>query len=108
MLTDNIRIIDVLGWVEFEEGIVVDVIVEPLRAHTETGYNFAPVERLFCTGDRPAIDKVDNPVAEHFGVDAEVFFVFQESCQCLGDPPDPALNCAAVLHEPAYVLTDAA
>ena len=108
MLADQIGVVDVFGRIEFEEGIVVDVIVKASGAHAEAGDDFAVVEGFLCAGDSAAFDEVDNPVAEHFGVDAEVFFVFEVFGQRLRDSSDAALDGAAVFDEAGDVLADAA
>ena len=108
VLADDIRIVDVFGRVELEEGIVVDEIVKPFGAHTEACDDLAAIERLFSAGYRPAFNQVDNPVTEHFSVDAEVFFVFEKFGQGLGNPAYPAFDCAAVFHKSGNVLADTA
>jgi hypothetical protein len=94
--------------VKFEEGIVVNIIVEPLRTHTKACNNLAAVEGLFCTRDCTAFNQVDNPVAEHLGMDAEVFFVFQKFSQGLRNATYAALNSAAVFDKSGDILTDTA
>ncbi len=57
-------------------------------------------------GDRAALDQVDDPVAEHLGVDAEVLLVAQALGQRLRHAADAALDRAAVLDQPGDVLPD--
>ena len=48
VLADEVGVVDVFGGVEFEEGVVVDVVVEASRAHTEAGDDFAVVDGFFA------------------------------------------------------------
>ena len=108
MLANDIHVVDVLGGIKFKKRIIVNVIVESLRAHTEARDDFAAIERLFRTGDCPALDQIDDPVAEHLGVNAEVLFIFEEFRQGLRDASDAAFDGTAVLDEPGDVLSDPA
>ncbi len=78
LLADDERVVDVLGGVEGEERVVVDVVVQPPGAHAEAGDDLAPVDGLLGSGDDPGLDQVDDGVGEHLGVDAQVLLVLEE------------------------------
>ena len=100
-------VIDIFGGVKLEEGVVVDVFVKAFGAHAETGDDFAVVDGFFGAGNSAAFDEVDNPVAEHFGVDAEVFFIFEIFRERLGDSSDAAFDSRAVFDEAGDIFADA-
>ena len=108
VLANQIGVVDIFRRVKFEEGIIVDVVVEAFCAHTEACDDFAVIDVFLCAGDGAAFDEVDNPVAEHFSVDAEVFFIFEVFGEGLGDSADAALDGGAVFDEVGDVFADAA
>ena len=105
---DEEGVVDVFGGVELEEGVVVDVVVELACAHGEGGDDLVSADGLLGAGDGAALDEVDDPVAEHLGVDAEVFLVFEELGDGLGDVSDAALDGGAVFDEAGDVGADLA
>ena len=106
LLADDERVVDVLGGVEREQGVVVDVVVELLGAHAEAGDDLAPVGGLLGAGDDAGLDQVDDGVGEHLGVDAEVLLLLEELDHRVGDAADAHLEGGAVLHERGDVLAD--
>jgi hypothetical protein len=93
------RVVDVFRWVEREEGIVVNVIVEPLCSQSETGHDLALVSRLACPGDRAGLNQVNDAVGDHFRVDAEILFAFEEAEERLWNSPNAELHRATVFHQ---------
>ena len=108
LLADDERVVDVLGRVEGEQRVVVDVVVEPLGAHAEAGDDLAAVERLAAAGDHARLDQVDDAVGDHLGVDAQVLLVLEELQHRLRDAADAELDGRAVLDQRGDVLADLA
>jgi len=106
MLADDIGIVDVLGRMELEERVVVDEIVEAAGSHAEAGDDLPVIDGLLRAGDGAALDERHDPVAEHFGVDAEFLLVLEGNGQGLRDAADAALDGAAVLDKAGQVLSD--
>ena len=57
--------------------VAVDEIVDFLRAHHEGGNDFALVELLIVARDDSFLNKRQNAVGEHLGMDANVFVVVE-------------------------------
>jgi len=88
LLADDVRIVDVFGRVKGEQRVVVNVIVEPPGPERETGDHLAAIHRLAGAGDSAGFDEVNDAVGNHLGVDAEVFFMREETEQGLRDASD--------------------
>ncbi len=86
--------------------VVVDEVVQPLRAHQERGDDLAPIAFLGGAVDDAGLHEVDDRVGEHLGVDPEVVLVHQRERRCGRDGADPELERRAVRHELPDVFAD--
>src|SRR3990172_5648056 len=107
VLGDDKRVVDVVRGVELDHRVVVDEVVQPLRAQHEAGYDLPRVQRLALAGDDALVDQIDDPVAEQLGMDPQVFVVHEARQHCVGDGADPGLQCGAVGNEAGDVVGDA-
>ncbi len=89
-----------------DDRVVVDEVVQAPRAHEERGHHLAGVEALAGVGDDALVVEVDDALAEHLGVDAEVVLLVQEHEDGVGDAADAELQAGAVLHEAGDVAAD--
>jgi hypothetical protein len=106
LLADDERVVDVFCRVEREEGVVVDVIIKPVGAQSETGHDLALVYRLTRTSNSTRFDQVNDTVGDHFRVDAEILFAFEETEERLRDTTNAECNGTAVFHEGADEFGD--
>ena len=82
------------------EGIVVDKIVELLRAYSHAADESALVFGLLLVGNATFFNEIDHTVAENLRVDAEVFVVAESAEYSVGDVADTELEGSAVLDQP--------
>ena len=102
VLTDDRRIVDIVNRQDGDGGVIVDIVVYPLRAVGEGRDGLAAVYLLAAVVDRAALDKLDHGVGEQFGVDAEVVLGFERHARRVGYRADAELDAGAV----GYLLGD--
>ncbi|OPZ59249.1 MAG: hypothetical protein BWY87_01098 [Deltaproteobacteria bacterium ADurb.Bin510] len=107
VLGDHEGIVGVAAGMEFEERVVVDIVVEPAAAHAETGDHLAGVDLLLAVGDDAGLDQVDDAVRDDLGMDAQVAFVEQVWKDRAGNAADTGLDRGLVLDQVGDVLADA-
>ena len=79
--------------------VVVDEVIQALRAHEERGDELASIALLAGAGDRAGLHEIHDRVAEHLGVDPEVAPVAELERRGSRDGADPELEGGAVGNE---------
>ena len=62
---------------QFEDRIVVDVVVESFCTQDEPSDHLARVNRLGGIGDDPGFDRLHDPIGKKFRMDTEVFVILK-------------------------------
>ena len=104
---DDVGVVGEVDRPHLDHRVVVDEVVQALRAHHERGHDLAAVALLARPGDHAGLDEVDDRVGEHLGVDAQV-----AACRAgrapsaAGIAPIPSWSVAPSGHELGDVLAD--
>ena len=106
VLADDVRVVDVAHREHVDGRVVVDEVVQAARAHEEVRHHLVAVQGLAGVGDDALVVEVDDALAEHLGVDAEVVLLVQEQQHRVGDAADAELQAGAVVDEAGDVLAD--
>lgn len=96
ILGDIERVIDIIGGMEFDEGVIIDEIVQFLGAKKEASHNFAGVECFLTAGNDTRFDEVDNAIGEEFGMNADMFVIGEGLEDGIGDRADTHLEGGAI------------
>jgi len=96
VLRDDKWVIHVVLRMKLEEGVVIHVIVEPLRAERKTRHALALVNRLGCVGQHAGLDQLDDAIREQLCVHAQVPFILQVEQHCVGNLADAHLHRRAI------------
>ena len=96
VLADDIRVVDIVDRQDLDGRVVVDEIIDTLRAEGKRRDGLAAVDLLFAVVDRAALDQLDHGVGEHLGVDAEVVLALERHAGRIRDRADAELQARAV------------
>ena len=69
---DDVRVVGAVDRAHLDHRVVVDEVVQPLRAHHEAVTILPRLRSLRAPVTTPRLDQVDDAVGEHLGVDAQV------------------------------------
>mmetsp|Transcript_58999 Transcript_58999/g.93881 ORF Transcript_58999/g.93881 Transcript_58999/m.93881 type:complete len:203 (-) Transcript_58999:756-1364(-) len=73
----HLGVVDIRAIAEQHQGIIGDEVIQPLGAHCKRRGELASMVVLVRVGDDTHVDQVEDAVAEHLSVDAEVLVVVQ-------------------------------
>ena len=102
VLADDVGVVDVVDGQYLHCGVIVDKIVDPLRAVSKGGDGLVAVYLLLGVIDRAALKELDHGIGEHFGMYAEVVLGLERHAGSIGDSADAELDARAV----GYLLRD--
>src|SRR4051794_21603329 len=91
---------------QLDARVVVDEVVDALRADDERADDLASVQRLAGASDDAGLDQVDNAIREQLGVDPELVVVPEGRGCRVRDRPNPELERRAVLDQSGDVPAD--
>ena len=103
---DHVGVVREVDRPHLDHRVVMDEVVEALRAHDEGGHDLAAVALLARPGDDAGLDQIDHRVREHLGVDPEIAFVAEREGRCRRDRADAELERGAVGDEIGDELAD--
>lgn len=106
ILRDDEGVVDVIGGVQFDHGVVVRPVEESLCAEEEAGDEFAAMDGFCFAVDHAGFDEIDDAIGEEFGVDAEVAFVSKRVEYGVGDGTDAELEGGTIGDGVGDVTTD--
>ena len=98
VLSDDRRVVDLVHWQHQEGRVVVDVVINPLRAKGQRGHALAPVDGLALVGGCPTGEQLHHTVGEELRVDAQLPLLPQGQPHCLRHRPDAQLEGGPVGH----------
>src|SRR5205085_3188213 len=85
---DDLGVVGVGNRVQLDRRIVIDEVHQALGTHDKTADHLAAIDGLAGAGDHPSLDEVDNPIREHFGVNAQITTVGQYLQDGIGNGAD--------------------
>ncbi len=85
--------------------VIINKVIQVPASHHETGYNFFRVFCFFLACDHAAFNQVYYTVAEHLGVNTEVFMVAQRFQYRIRYSPDSHLQRSPVFYQLRAVVT---
>ena len=88
---------------KIKERVVVQVVVELLGSHREAGDRFSGEKALLLVGDYALIAEVDDSVAEHLGVQAEILALAEQTQDCVWDLSDAELERGVILDQRGHM-----
>ena len=106
MLCNHSRVVDIAYGIHFESRVVVHEVVHFLGTPSQSCNSFTNVDRFFHVGYCAAFQQVNHTVCEHFCVQTQIFFVFQQNTNSVGDTADTQLQSCAVANFVSDHLTD--
>ena len=96
VLADDVRVVDIVDRQDLDGRVVVDEIIDTLRAEGKRRDGLAAVDLLFAVVDRAALDQLDHGVGKHLGVDAEIVLALERHAGRIRDRADAELQARAV------------
>jgi hypothetical protein len=103
---DDVGVVREVDLAHLDHRVVVDEVIQPLAAHQERRDDLAAVALLERARDDAGLDEVDDRVAEHLGVDAEIALAVQGEGGGGRDRADPELDRRAVGDQIGDILAD--
>ena len=85
---DDVRVIHIVNGQNHDGGVIVDIVIDSLRAEGKCGYGFEGVDLFFAVVDRTAFDQLHHGIGEHLSVDAEIVLGFERHAGGIRDGPD--------------------
>ena len=105
---DDVRVVDIVHRHQRDGRVVVDIIIDPLRAEGKGRDGNAAVDLLAAVVHRAAGDQLDHRVGEHLGVDAEIVLFLQRHAGRVRDRADAQLDAGAVRDQLGDIAADGA
>ena len=98
VLHDHVRHVGVVHRQAEHVVVAVEGVVECVRAEREGEHDLARIEALARAGDRAGLVKLDDPIGEHLGVDADVLDAafLEERADGVGHGADADLEAGAI------------
>src|SRR5262245_15442980 len=93
---------------EFDQRVLVDKVIEPLRPPTKTSHYLPCVEIFAGAGDTAALDEIYHPISEQLGVDAQILAIREAFCHRRRHSPTTDLQAVAVPNQRRHVSAELA
>ena len=106
VLADDVGVVDVVDGQYLHCGVIVDKIINSLRAVSKGGDGLVAVYLLLGVVDSAALEELDHGVCEHFGMYAEVVLTLERHAGSVGDSADAELDACAIGDLLCYEIAD--